>query len=372
MALVFKNFAGSTLVGNYDATATLVSVADGSVFPDVATEGEFVCVIEDVNANREVVRCTGRTGEQLTLLRGQEGTTARAFVSGDTIELRWTAGAIKEFFVQTGIDGGSWETPDPNRNKIQIRRNCAEPAAKPGDLYEGEIAVNMATATPRLFIGPCGGDGDDEGIAVIPLVISDTSPANPYHGLLYYDRTGKTLLIWDEDHPNGADWYDVLAKDVTAKSYATVAYVDAEIAAVKALLSAPSGTKLVFQMDSLPPGWVRETANSGNLLMLTNSSTGGSFGSWTISGLYVVPHAITLDQMPRHDHLGGNHTHHGVSALGAGTPAIAGGSNHLIGGIPASGIIVHWQGGNQAHNHSITHNGGWRPKHTMVTIGRKT
>jgi hypothetical protein len=44
----------------------------------------------------EIVKCTARSTDVLTVVRGQESTTARAFSTGDRIELRVTAAGITE------------------------------------------------------------------------------------------------------------------------------------------------------------------------------------------------------------------------------------------------------------------------------------
>ena len=44
--------------------------------------------------NHEIVKCTARAGDVLTVVRAQEGTTARAFNPDDPVELRLTAGSV--------------------------------------------------------------------------------------------------------------------------------------------------------------------------------------------------------------------------------------------------------------------------------------
>ena len=91
--------------GNTDAAIasgdTTVSVVDASIFPDPATDGEFNVVIWDVNnfprpdqdGDVEIVRVTARdTGSnELTVVRGQETTSAAAHPDGSAIHLSPTA-----------------------------------------------------------------------------------------------------------------------------------------------------------------------------------------------------------------------------------------------------------------------------------------
>ena len=91
--------------GNTDAAVgtsdTTVSVADASIFPDPATDGEFNVVIWDVNnfprpdqdGDVEIMRVTARdtTADELTVVRGQETTSAAAHPEGSAIHLSPTA-----------------------------------------------------------------------------------------------------------------------------------------------------------------------------------------------------------------------------------------------------------------------------------------
>ena len=96
-----SNFVrGSTdaAVGTSDTT---VSVADASIFPDPATDGEFNVVIWDVNnfprpdqdGDVEILRVTARDTDanELTVTRGQEMTSAAAHPEGSAIHLSPTA-----------------------------------------------------------------------------------------------------------------------------------------------------------------------------------------------------------------------------------------------------------------------------------------
>lgn len=96
MAIVLTNFASTTLLSDILSTDTVISVAagTGSWFP--APTGSDYCylVIVDPDGNREVIKLTSRTSDTLTVVRAQEGTTARAFTggtSGARIDCRATA-----------------------------------------------------------------------------------------------------------------------------------------------------------------------------------------------------------------------------------------------------------------------------------------
>jgi hypothetical protein len=57
----------------------------------------------DTSNNLEIVKCTARSTDVLTVVRGQESTTARAYSTGDRIEIRITA---QTFFDAAGVQDG--------------------------------------------------------------------------------------------------------------------------------------------------------------------------------------------------------------------------------------------------------------------------
>jgi len=92
------NFAKVTVSTGYDATATSIVLAtgDGAKLPDPATDGAFNLVwwndtdYKDPadDPNKEIVRCTARSTDTLTITRAQEGTTATAKnIAGKTYKM---------------------------------------------------------------------------------------------------------------------------------------------------------------------------------------------------------------------------------------------------------------------------------------------
>jgi hypothetical protein len=98
--LKFTNFAVSTIadVGGISSGDTTVNVAsgEGALFPSLSAGEYFYAVLVDSSANREIVKCTARSVDALTIARAQDNTTARAFSQGDKIELRVTAVCLEE------------------------------------------------------------------------------------------------------------------------------------------------------------------------------------------------------------------------------------------------------------------------------------
>lgn len=96
MAVVLTNNATSLLAAAIDAGATTLSVltADAGRFPNPAAGDWFPLTLVDNAGNMEIVKATGRAGAIITVERGKEGTTAKAFAAGARVDLRATAAAL--------------------------------------------------------------------------------------------------------------------------------------------------------------------------------------------------------------------------------------------------------------------------------------
>lgn len=79
----------STLNGVITDSATALTLVDGSVFP---TEGEFPVAIDN-----EIMLCTSRTGNVITVVRGTENTEAAAHASGAYVFALATSYSMNKF-----------------------------------------------------------------------------------------------------------------------------------------------------------------------------------------------------------------------------------------------------------------------------------
>jgi hypothetical protein len=98
MGIKFANSAFATLASGINSSATSITLTtgQGARFPSLAGSDYFYATLIDTSNNLEIVKCTARSTDVLTVTRGQESTTARAFSTGDRIELRVTAAGITE------------------------------------------------------------------------------------------------------------------------------------------------------------------------------------------------------------------------------------------------------------------------------------
>jgi hypothetical protein len=98
MGLKVTNNAFGTLNASITSTATtIVLVAgQGARFPTLSAGDYFYATLIDTSNNLEIVKCTARSTDTLTVVRAQDSTTARAYATNDRFELRPTAALFNE------------------------------------------------------------------------------------------------------------------------------------------------------------------------------------------------------------------------------------------------------------------------------------
>jgi len=96
--LLFANNARTTLAAPISSTATTATLASGtgSLFPSPSTGQAFKLTFTDAATGllNEIVLCTARSGDTVTIVRGQEGTTAQSWLANDLAGMYFTAGTI--------------------------------------------------------------------------------------------------------------------------------------------------------------------------------------------------------------------------------------------------------------------------------------
>lgn len=96
MAVKLSNNATSTLSAAISANATALTIQanDVALFPALGGGDWFPATLVSATGAMEIVRVTARDGATMTIQRGQEGTTAKAFPVGSKIDLRLTTAAL--------------------------------------------------------------------------------------------------------------------------------------------------------------------------------------------------------------------------------------------------------------------------------------
>jgi hypothetical protein len=133
LILVAANNAGSTLAQGLPAsgagsTTVVLATGTGALFPTLSGSEAFKLTMLDAATETltEILLVTAISADTLTVIRGQEGTTARAWNVGDLANNFWTAGTFEatvqadQFQLGTydlgtaGGTGGAWTASLPS------------------------------------------------------------------------------------------------------------------------------------------------------------------------------------------------------------------------------------------------------------------
>lgn len=139
MAVLLKNNAVSHLATSIGTGATSLSVTagQGSLYPAPTGSDWFPVTLIKASGVLEVMKCTARAGDLLTVVRAQEGTAAQAFTAGDRVELRLTTAVIADIIGQITALAGAALLDTNNLSDIPDR------AAARANLGLGDSATRM-------------------------------------------------------------------------------------------------------------------------------------------------------------------------------------------------------------------------------------
>lgn len=129
MTILYANNAVSTLAGAINNTATTAALASGTgvLFP-APVAGQFFCMTFSdalTGLNREIVHVTNVTGDVITIVRAQEGTTAQNWLAGDLALNLFTTGTLNQFLQvgQSQLQAGNFGADAGTANAPAISLN---------------------------------------------------------------------------------------------------------------------------------------------------------------------------------------------------------------------------------------------------------
>jgi hypothetical protein len=98
MGIKVTNNAYGTLSASITSSATTIALAtgQGARFPSLSAGDYFYGTLIDTSNNVEIVKVTARSTDSMTVVRGQDNTTARAYSTNDRFELRPTAALFND------------------------------------------------------------------------------------------------------------------------------------------------------------------------------------------------------------------------------------------------------------------------------------
>lgn len=189
MTQLFTNNASATLSVQAEIVDTTLTLQtnEGQLFP-APTGGDFCRVtLEDTVGNVEIVECTAKASDVLTVVRARESTTAKVFPTGSKVELRPTAGTQDAFLqVYGGVMQG---TLDMNNQQI------TDPLVLGGELRNSplrgtdggtanEIVVPTAAGVPTLGGNTIIHTGNDGAYALDATTVTASLPITETGGNL--------------------------------------------------------------------------------------------------------------------------------------------------------------------------------------------
>lgn len=161
---IHGNNNSSTLDGAILAGDLVINVADATGWPSPTGSEYFPFTIDDTAGNIEIGHCTSRTGNALTVTRGQEGTTAQGFASGITIAVRLTKDSIDR--KQQDLDGLALTqkvTPVAG-DKVLIQNNASSDALQYADFSAfGGGGGTPGGSNTQIQYNNAGAFGGDSG-----------------------------------------------------------------------------------------------------------------------------------------------------------------------------------------------------------------
>lgn len=104
---IWTNNASSTLAGPITPSATLLSLASGTgaLFPNPSAGEQFGLTLTDAATGllTEIMYCTARSGDDCTVVRAQEGTSAQSWIAGDVAANLLTAAQLAALVQQVSL-----------------------------------------------------------------------------------------------------------------------------------------------------------------------------------------------------------------------------------------------------------------------------
>ena len=150
MGIKLANNAFGTLAAGIasDATSITLTTGHGDRFPFLGAGDYFYATLIDTSNNLEIVKCTTRSTDVLTVVRAQESTTARAYSAGDRVEIRITAQTFSDAVNEIGPTQVSDEA---NTSTGYMMMPVGTTAQRPASPQTGMYRMNSTTGEPEWY-----------------------------------------------------------------------------------------------------------------------------------------------------------------------------------------------------------------------------
>lgn len=166
MGIQLKNNAVGYLATAISASdvGVVLQSGNGTSFPSLAATDYFYATLVSTGGTQEVVKVTARSGDTMTIVRAQEGTTANSFAVGSRFELRVTVQNLLDattLFLQSGT-GAVVRATQSKLREIEISVKDFG-AVGDGATYDSP-AILAAVAEAQKIISNAAGYGQQIGV----------------------------------------------------------------------------------------------------------------------------------------------------------------------------------------------------------------
>jgi len=219
--------------------------------------------------------------------------------------------------------------------------------------------------------------------AVSTIIFSAVEPPLNRKGTIWGDEANDLLKLRNK---GDADWIELAISMITnnsvdvdageidgtpigANTPSTGEFTDFEATGpilLTGVVTAPNlievGTVMCFFQAAAPVGWTQVTTENDKLLRVVSGTGGGSAGNWTISGVTVDGHVLSIAEMPAHSHSGDWLNNAGINMQGAAVP-----NSNVLNTAGSTDST----GGGGSHAHGFSSDGSWRPAYIDMIIASK-
>ena len=314
-------------VSSLATTLTLVS-GNGAKFPTLTGAQYFpATLIRASDSAVEIVKVTARSGDVLTVVRAQEGTTGLALLAGDRVELRFTAGTLTDEVARIEA----------------IAQDAASDAAAAAAAAQSTAnsALSLASAAaPDTSVVKLTGDQTIAGVKTFsssPVIPNAAAAQNPVSkAQLDAEAAARTAAIAAALLPQTLA--PTLFVETTPKALTGVASVQwtaipSWVRQIVIAISGQSGTSTGVGAVRIGTGGAAETAGYGGAAAVVFASTAGGNNStfWRLTDAAVAAsahsHIVTISCVA-----GNTWVYSTTGALDGGGGAVFGGGAKTLAG----------------------------------------
>jgi hypothetical protein len=190
MGIKLTNNAFATLASSITSSSTSITLTtgQGARFPSLSGGDYFYATLVDTSNNLEIVKCTARSTDVLTVTRAQESTTARAYSTGDRIEIRITA--------QTFVDATTFN-PTPAEVSDELNSStgyfdmpAGTTAQRPGSPVAGMQRWNTDLVAMEYYNGTAWSQAFLQSYNIDYLIVAGGGGGGSSDGAAYYGGGG--------------------------------------------------------------------------------------------------------------------------------------------------------------------------------------